>query len=141
MVSLVQALNWLDNGLQNSMEAKGWEKISRTQSLIMILISAGVQRPTDIAAALNLTRQAIHRTITEMVEANLVRLEPDPNDRRAKILVFDDQTRDKRMDGMAGLEALDALLERRIGSETVAQLKRALSADWGDIYDPVKDKL
>lgn len=140
MLSLFQALNWIDEGLQNTLIYKGWGSVSRTQSLIMILIHAGETRPTEVAKALGLSRQAIHRTISDMIENKLVRLEPDANDGRAKVLAFHEEAAELRDDARKALVFLEKRLEKRIGEETVSELKRALYADWGKPFDPKTEK-
>lgn len=127
----MRAFYWADEGLQNYLQGKGWPEITRAQSLVFVNIGEGITRPSEIAAKVGVTRQAIHQTINELSDAGFVTLEPDPKDRRAKVLRFTEKGAKIGMDAVQGLQEVENLLSQRIGPEAVAALRGALAKDWG----------
>ena len=115
---LMRAFYWADEGLQNYLQSKGWPEITRAQSLVFVNIGEGITRPSEIAAKVGVTRQAIHQTINELVDAGFVTLDADPVDRRAKVLRFTEKGARIGKDAVQGLQAVDSL-------------RTALTSDWG----------
>jgi len=130
---LLAAVYWLDESLQAHLEASGWPRTSRTKSMILINVADGVTRPIQIAGNLGVSRQAVHLALAELERDGLVRLEPDPDDRRAKRVRFSDDPRGARMrgDALRALARIEGELARRIGPTLHRSLCRALRADRG----------
>lgn len=122
---------WLDRCLQENLEARGWPTLSRTESQIMVLASAGITRQVEISKALGLTRQAINQTLGLLKEKGLIDLLPDPDDGRCKIIAFSKNGRHQRQDALSIIDLMEAELARRIGRKTLAALKDGLDRDWG----------
>ncbi len=135
---LLHAVYWFDESLQNHLERAGWPRMSRTKSMILINIADGVTRPIQIAANLGISRQAVHLALAELEQEGLVRMEPDPDDRRAKQVHFSDDPRgiDMRDDALRALHRLEDHLERRVGKGRYGQLRNALRLDWGKPLTP-----
>lgn len=133
----MRAFYWADEGLQNSLKQKGWPTITRAQSLVFVNIGEGVTRPSDIASRVGVTRQAIHQTINELVEMGFLKLEPDPRDRRAKVVVFTETGAKIGGDAVDALQQIEQSLSSRIGGERVLALREALTQEWGDPFQPV----
>ncbi|MBT3900780.1 MAG: winged helix-turn-helix transcriptional regulator, partial [Gammaproteobacteria bacterium] len=110
--------------------------VNRTQSMILIHISNGVTRPSEIAREMGTTRQNIHSMAKHLIDNHIVKLISDPNDRRSKQYAFSDDSQELRDTVLKVLVQLDKKLADRIGKDTMQDLNRALSADWGE---PVKE--
>lgn len=128
---LMRAFYWADEGLQNYLQSKGWPEITRAQSLVFVNIGEGVTRPSEIASKVGVTRQAIHQTINELVEAGFVVLDADPRDRRAKVVRYTERGEKIGRDAIQGLRKVEEILAQRIGSDAVKALRSALTQDWG----------
>ncbi len=131
IIPLLQGFSWFDDGLQAYLEAKGWPHATRPQSMVMVHVVRGITRPSDIARNLGVSRQAIHMTITRMVELGLLDLEDDPDDGRSKRVVIAANGQKMRMVAQEAMRVLSGVLEARIGTEAVAALHDAFAADWG----------
>ncbi len=127
----MRAFYWVDESLQNLISAKGWPAITRAQSLVFVNIGEGVTRPSDIAARIGVTRQAIHQTLNELIEMGYLRLEPDPTDRRAKVIRYTEKGARLGLDALAALKDIEAELAKRIGQGSMLNLRQALTAPWG----------
>jgi DNA-binding MarR family transcriptional regulator len=138
MRGLLHRFYWCDEGLQNSMRAAGLPTLSRTKSMIMVNISGGITRPSDLARNIGISRQAIQQTLVEMERDALVKLVPDPNDGRAKIVRFSRRGSHIGKAAFSAMNAIEAELAERLGDRTVSQLKKALFSEWGPMIKPEK---
>jgi DNA-binding MarR family transcriptional regulator len=128
---LLHAFYWLDDGLQAHMRRAAGFSLPRAQSMIMVCIGDGIHRQSDIALTLRVSKQAVQQGVRELVAKDFVKIEPDPDSRRQKRVVF--TTRGEAMRDVAadGLRRIEAELARRIGRTRLDGLRRALEADWG----------
>jgi DNA-binding MarR family transcriptional regulator len=132
IVPLLQAFFWFDDGLQSYLQARGWDQVTRPQSMIMANVVIGVHKPSDIARNLGISRQAVHTTINQMVVMGMLELRDDNNDRRAKIVAVSEKGREMGRDADKAMAAMSAELRRRIGTRNVDNLIKAFSAEWGE---------
>lgn len=133
MWTMLRGFIWLDRCLQENLEARGWPTLSRAESQIMVLASAGITRQVEISKALGLTRQAINQTLGLLKEKGLIDLLPDPDDGRCKIIVFAKDGRQIREDALDVIDLMEAELAKRIGRKTLSALKDGLERNWGGV--------
>lgn len=135
IIALFQRFCWLDEGLQARLRSRGWPEVSRSQSMIMTYIVTGVVRPSDIARNMGLSRQAIHKTINQMVGLGIVQLAPDREDRRHKIVSLTEFGAQMRQDAQRAMDGLGEQVAEKLGQEDFDALLAALEADWGSNVD------
>jgi DNA-binding MarR family transcriptional regulator len=133
MRSLLRAYHWMDESLQNGLQRAGYRPRTRTQTMILIHISNGVTRAAELARGLGVSRQAIQQQINDLEEDDLITQIPDPSDKRANRIVFSERGASLINQALATLRQSEQTLAMRLGYETVSQLRRALSSDWGPI--------
>lgn len=129
--TLVHAAYWLDDGLQAYMKAHAAISLPRAQSMAMIYLTEGVDRPSDLASTLRVSKQATQQVLKELQLKGIITLEPDPNNGRQKFVVFTDFGRELGEIAKRGLFELEAELSKRIGVQQVLRMREALDADWG----------
>jgi DNA-binding MarR family transcriptional regulator len=117
--------------LQSYLQARGWNQVTRPQSMVMTNVVIGVHKPSDIARNLGISRQAVHTTINQMVELGMLELRGDKEDGRSKIVALTPLGIQMREDANKVMNDLHAELRRRIGTRNVDNLMKAFSADWG----------
>jgi DNA-binding MarR family transcriptional regulator len=128
---LVHATYWMDDGLQAHMRACAGMSLPRSQSMLMVYLSDGFDRPADLAKRLRISKQAVQQGLKELIAKDMVTLERDPENRRQKRVRFTDHGRELRDIAQQGLERLEAELSQRIGAERMQALGDALQANWG----------
>jgi DNA-binding MarR family transcriptional regulator len=136
MSLLLRAFYWFEEALQRHMKARGWEKLPRSQSVALVNITLGVRRSSELARNLGVSRQAMSQIVQELQAKGFITLHPDPSDGRAHIIGPNERSVRNREDAQSIMAVLEVELARRLGKEQVATLRRALSADWGDIPSP-----
>lgn len=139
---MLNAVIWFDESLQLHLAAADWPAMSRTKSFIMLNIAQGMERPSQIAESLGLTRQAVHLAIKELERDGLVSLEDDPSDKRAKRVFFskEDQRDKMRKEAVAALHQIEDKLSRRVGKKKFAIFRDVLGQDWGNYVSPEPDE-
>lgn len=133
MTSLLTCLVWMDRCLQRNLTARGWQRLSRPESQVMLLVSSGTCRPIDIARTLGASRQAINQTLKLLVGRSLLELVPDPDDGRCKIARFTVPDTGMRRDALHVIHLMEKTLAGRLGKRNFEVLKATLGQDWGDI--------
>ncbi len=131
MMDLMRAFYWFDEGLQASLKQRGWQAITRSQSMMFANIAVGIQRPADLARNLGVTRQAVSKMLQEMSEQDLVAIEPDPTDKRAQLVRFSEKSARLRADALEILGQLEDQLGTAIGKRALDSMRGALEKDWG----------
>lgn len=131
VAGLVRALDWFDNGLQNILRQRGYRSVHRTQSMIIVHIASGLDRPADIAREMGLTRQNIHHMAKSLIDEGLIQQRAVPEDARSNYYAFTPESEDIRAAARETLGYLEKVLIKRIGRDAVRDLKSALGKDWG----------
>ena len=130
--NLVKAIDWYDSSLQSVLASRNLTYVNRTQSIILLHVAQGTNKPSDIATEMGTTRQNIHAMAGQLIEKNILKLEKDANDGRARMYVFTEESQELRDEVVRVLKYIDRKLGERIGSDSVKALKELLSMDWGD---------
>ena len=129
---LLNAVYWVDESLQLSLDKAGFDRVPRSWSMIMINLSNGVTRPIKIANNMGVSRQAIHKTLEDMQSRGLVEIKPDPSDGRATVVRVSPKAREIQQAATQSLQEIEHALGQRIGANKLKALKAALREDWGD---------
>lgn len=130
--NLVKAIDWYDTSLQSVLASKNMTYVNRTQSIILLHIAQGTNKPSDIAVEMGTTRQNIHAMAGQLIDKGILKLEKDTADGRARMYVFTEESQELRDEVVKVLKYLDKKLAERIGPDALKALKEALSMDWGD---------
>ncbi len=113
--------------LFETMEREGFEKLGPRHGAVLAYLDEEGTRATDLAALSGQHKQVIGTLIDELVEAGCVERRPDPQDRRAKLIV----PTEAGLERMRRSDAIMAAIERRyakeLGEEDYAQFKRAFT--------------
>ena len=133
MLDLVRTVYWFDEQLQARLDAQGWGKLGRAQSLVLANVANGETRAARMAENLGISRQAMSQFLAEMVENKLVELVPDPADRRARIVRFAPESHAIRDDAQKILRDLEAELERGLGTDGLNVMREGLRAFLGGL--------
>ncbi len=128
---LLDRFRWADRALRSRLAARGWPEMTPAQSLVFASIDLDGTRPSELARRIGVSRQAVHQTIAELVELDLLTLTADPVDGRAKLVVVTDAGRRNISAARESLTEIESELRARIGDDSVAALRDALTADWG----------
>jgi DNA-binding MarR family transcriptional regulator len=105
--------------------------LARSHVLVFSHLDAEGTRPAEIARRAGISRQAVGQTVAQMRELGLVKLAPDPTNRRARLVQPTAKGRKALERSGTGSAAAEKILSRRIGAARVKSLRDALEQDWG----------
>lgn len=127
MLDLMRAFMWFDEQLRARLLERGWGPVSRSQSLVLTHVANGASRASRIAENMGVSRQAMSQLLSEMAEAGLIEMVPDPVDRRAQLVRFAAAGARIREDAQQTLRALEDEMEAILGRAPAAALRAALA--------------
>lgn len=126
MLDLVRTLYWFDEQLQVRLEALGWGRRGRSQSLILANIANGESRASRMAENLGVSRQAMSQFLTELEKEKLIEVVVDPDDRRARIVRFTPESEAIRDDAKKVLRGMEDELRTAMGVKDFDALQLGL---------------
>ncbi|MEX0729643.1 MAG: MarR family winged helix-turn-helix transcriptional regulator [Aquisalimonadaceae bacterium] len=123
--------NW-QGALARELRNEGFPSVRRTHLSLLRHIDMDGTRITEIADRAGVTKQAVGQLVATCVEAGLVDVVSDPNDRRAKLVRFTDAGRALILAQLNVFERLDAELIDLLGDKAYKDLRVTLEkfADW-----------
>lgn len=83
-------------------------------------------RLTVLAQRLGVTKQAAGQLVGDLEKMGVLKREPDPEDGRAKRVVFTEQGRRGLLDGLAVLDQIEQELRRDLGDEAMDRFNETL---------------
>ena len=129
---LGQAYSRLGHQIVDGVVAAGYPQ-RPAHSAVFAHIDIGGTRLTDLASRANMTPQAMGELVDDLEMLEYVRRQPDPSDRRAKLIVLTDKgfgCLQAAFDTIAGIESrLEEQLGRRKLIELRANLRRIIASD------------
>src|SRR3954470_18568389 len=90
--------------------------LARSHSLVFSHLDPEGTRPAEIARRAGISRQAVGQTVAQMKNLGLVKLAPDPTNRRARLVQPTAKGRKALERTGTGSAAAEKVLSRRIGA-------------------------
>lgn len=132
IMRLMAAFYWFDEGMQTALERKGWDHLSRSESVVFTNMAMGINRADAIAYNLGLPQDVIEQILSGLQAKGLIAIEPGDTPGRT-IVRYSDKATALRTDAMTVLAELEAVVGQRIGRRAVQALRATLAQDWGEI--------
>jgi DNA-binding MarR family transcriptional regulator len=124
---LAMALRWMIDELHARLGARGWRDVRPAYGFVLLVVRAGPTTPVELAAALDVSKQAASKVADAMVEDGLLTKVVDEQDGRRRTLAL--SARGERL--LTDVEAIYAELENEwaaiIGESGVTQTRNRLT--------------
>lgn len=142
-VNLMQLLlnyyDWFDASLQQVLASNGDKAFSKAQSAIFVNLAEGRNTAVEIARHLGVSKQAVNKTVGELVERGLLTLEVDIQDKRSKRILPTRAGLEKGLQAAEALYNLEQELARRLGQEQAKALRTILEQPPGPVFGTDQD--
>jgi len=127
---LMEISSALNRRLMERSAALGHEDLK--MSFATVLAHAGFDnaRLSDIATLNGLSKQAVSQTARELADLGYIRLAPDPEDARARIISLTSRGRTLIADSLNSIDAIRSEATELIGGERFAQFEAIVSELW-----------
>jgi DNA-binding MarR family transcriptional regulator len=123
-----QAYQTLATYLEEQLRAHGWHGLRAAHVSVLATIEPEGSRLTTLAARGGRTKQTTAQLVAHLVRHELLQLQPDPVDGRAKIYVPTRRALQLLADSERIVEHYRHWLETTIGPRAIVQLRRSLTA-------------
>ncbi len=128
---LLDRFRWFQRSLRSRLDLEGVPEMTIPQILILPNLDAGGTRISELARRVGVSRQAVHQTLGELADLGLLEVVADPTHGRARLARLTNRGRKIDRDALKVIARLERDLASRIGKRNLADLHRALEADWG----------
>lgn len=110
---------------------RGYEDITEPHLMLYGNLDCGATYAAAIAQRMQVSRQAISKTLRELQELGFVQLEDDVHKRNQKQVVMTERGMQLALDAREALKVIEEELAEQLGDEAMAALRRALELGWG----------
>jgi len=118
MIALVEkAAHGLGVDMVRTAHANGFTEVRLAHDAVFGTLPGEGARITDMAARAGITKQSMGEAVRELVELGICRMEPDPGDRRAKVVTYTDYGRRVTDRGFQHLQQMERRLARTFGED------------------------
>lgn len=101
-----------------------------TATRILTLIQHGTFTSSSLAKKLNISRQAIHKSITNLCDKGFLELQIDELNKKNKIIHITSSGYDLLACRKKVMQKVEEQIESKIGKENYLQLKNILQMEW-----------
>ncbi|GAA1574948.1 hypothetical protein GCM10009789_30500 [Kribbella sancticallisti] len=98
-----------------------------SHSAVFAQISPQGSRLSVLARGANMSPQAMGELVDELEELGYVERQPDPSDRRAKLIMLTPRGHECIAAGIATIEGIEERIDRILGADGHAELRRLLT--------------
>ena len=118
MIALVEkAAQGLGVEMIKASHGAGFTEMRLAHNAVFSTLPGEGARITDMAARAGITKQSMGEVVRELVDLGICRIEPDPNDGRAKIVTYTDYGRQVTDPGFRHLQQMERRLARTFGED------------------------
>ncbi|MGB7240721.1 MAG: MarR family winged helix-turn-helix transcriptional regulator [Sulfitobacter sp.] len=107
----------------------GFEGLKANQLVFLGSLDCGVNFASELARTLGISRQAVHKTVRELEDADWLATRPDAARGNQRVIVFTKEGERMMSHARAHFLTLDTLLMQKFGKERLAELLDLLSLD------------
>jgi DNA-binding MarR family transcriptional regulator len=129
---LLQRSDWFAREIMKGVKRSDYAFISPAQSRLLAHMGGKPMSMSELARRLAISRQAVHKTVGELIQRGILEVHDDPERGNSKLVYYTDKGRQLNRAGAQIIERLEERVARRIGSDGLATMKRLLSQPWDD---------
>ncbi|MFO1196467.1 MAG: MarR family transcriptional regulator [Burkholderiaceae bacterium] len=129
---LLDRNDWFAREIMRSVQRSEFAFITPAHSRLLALMGGKPMSMAELARRLAISRQAVHKTVTELARRGILDVRDDPQRGNSKLVVYTEKGRQVNRAGAAIIERLEERVARRIGADGVAALKTLLSREWDE---------
>jgi len=118
---------WVVRASNSRAQALGHKNLRPAHARFMVFLGWEGSRITDIARAMDVTKNAVGQLVSELEGLGYVERVPDPADGRAKIVRYTDKGKALIADAATVAEQLNAEIEEVIGPIRLGELRTMLA--------------
>ena len=127
---LIRLVNRADRAMQADMarqaHERGYPQVKQAHNAVFGALSSHGARASDLAARAGITRQSMGEIVRDLVGLGWVTMEPDPLDRRAKLVKYTPAGIELTIGGFQHILELEEKFAEEFGAERYEQVRDVL---------------
>jgi DNA-binding MarR family transcriptional regulator len=128
---LLARTDWFAREIMKGVARSEHAYITPAQSRLLAHMGGRPTGMPELARRLAISRQAVHKTVAELVRRGILEIRDDPGRPNAKLVSYTDKGRQVNRAGTQIIERLEERIAAKIGRIRLEELKSLLAADWG----------
>jgi DNA-binding MarR family transcriptional regulator len=140
LIGLVHRANRaLQSDMVREAQGRGYDWVKYAHNAVFGSLNEGGTRATEMAARAGITRQSMGEVIRELVDLGILEMQPDPADRRAKLVTYTPAGKKMASTGYQHIIDLERRFAEEFGEEDYEVARRVLERV-ADILDEVHEE-
>ena len=127
---LLQKFQLIENRLLKELNSSEFAPISKAESMIFASLRGNESSLSDIAKALGISRQAVHKTVSELVKRDLLILHLSEKNKSAKLVTLSAKGEHCVQFALMSFKRIEKDICNEIGQEQMEMLINILSKNW-----------
>jgi DNA-binding MarR family transcriptional regulator len=127
---LIARSDWFAGEIMKAVKRGEYASITPAQSRLLAHMAGKPASMAELARRLAISRQAVHKTVGELVRQGILEVQEDPLRRNAKRVVYTEKGRQVNRAGARIIEQIEDRIAARIGHDRLEQLRGLLDTDW-----------
>jgi DNA-binding MarR family transcriptional regulator len=129
-VHLYRRFRWFENRILEQAKKSKYSYLTISQVRIFAFLQGREMNISDLAKLLNISRQAVQKTIALLLEKNLVELNKSPDNLSARLIKITDEGLKIQTWSKKAVARAEKKLAYKIGPEKLKILKEILNENW-----------
>jgi DNA-binding MarR family transcriptional regulator len=127
---LLARSDWFAEEIMKGIRGSDFAYITPAQSRLLAHMAGKPCSMAELARRLGVSRQAVHKTVIELVRREILALHDDPQRGNSKLVVYTEHGKQINRAGAHIIEKIEQRLSRQLGPQALDQLKQLLSEPW-----------
>ena len=119
-------VNWIMDCIYEHVVAAGFDDLGRAHVRLFRFPTAEGLRPSELADRLQVSKQSVNDLLHDLEARGYLVREPDPRDRRARVVRLTDRGRALEDAAYEGAASAQRLIAEQLGARRFAQMRDAL---------------
>ena len=129
---LIARSEWFDREIMKGVRRSEYADITPAHARLLARMGGKPTSMAELARRLAISRQAVHKSVTELVRRGILAVRDDPQRGNSKLVIYTDRGRQVNRAGAQIIERLEERIARRVGRDELEAIKRMLAAPWDD---------
>jgi DNA-binding MarR family transcriptional regulator len=133
---LLERADWFAREIMKGVKHSDYAFVTPAQSRLLAHMGGKPMSMAELARRLAISRQAVHKTVTELARRGVLDVRDDPERGNSKLVVYTEKGRQLNRAGAQIIERLEERVARAIGHDGLRTLKDLLSREWDPAQGP-----
>lgn len=128
---LLQEKLWeLEERLEQEKVKSPYKHFTEAQSRVLATLRGENLSISEVARRLRVSRQAVHKVVSQLIKEDILALEATPDNERDKMIVFTEKGVLLKKVANSALKIIDLEVKEKLGETDYVFLKQILSKEW-----------